>query len=295
MTATPPSSRAAEQSAAGVSRVVLMTGGGRGLGRIMALALLAAGHRVVLSSTDRASLESVARESNAGDRVAMIVADLKAAGGAERLAVDAVKPFGDIEVLFNNAGMGPPSIRPDLLTKPWRFWENNRQVIEWFFAVNAVQAMVLSALLAPAMIRRGWGRIVCNTTSLDTMLKQSLYGGSKAALEAETAVMARDLTGTGVTANVLVPGGGAGTRMTDLLGIPRHVLIDENVMAAPAVFLASDLSNDFNARRVLANRWDAALPMTLAAARASDPIAWTGVGTQGVQPAITATMTEAPK
>ena len=70
-----------------MSRVALITGGGRGLGRIMALALLEAGHRVVLSSTDRASLESVATESGAGpDRIALLVEDLAVSGGAERLA-----------------------------------------------------------------------------------------------------------------------------------------------------------------------------------------------------------------
>jgi 3-oxoacyl-[acyl-carrier protein] reductase len=267
--------------------VALMTGGGRGLGRVMALALLATGHRVVLSSTDRVSLESVAQESGAGERVAVVVADLQQVGEAERLAVDALRPFGHIDMLFNNAGMGTPSIRTDLLQNPYRFWENERGLIDKFLAVNVVQALVLSARLAPAMMQRGWGRIISNTTSLDTMLKQSLYGGSKAALEAETAVMARDLEGSGVTANVLVPGGGTGTRMTDVLGIPRATLIHESVMAAPAIFLASEASDGFTARRILANRWNTALAPTEAAALASDPIAWTGVGTQGVQPAIT--------
>jgi NAD(P)-dependent dehydrogenase (short-subunit alcohol dehydrogenase family) len=273
-------------SAAQASRVALVTGGGRGLGRVMALALLAAGHRVVLSSTDRASMEAVAVESDAGDRVAIVVAELQRPGGAEQLAVEALRPFGQIDLLFNNAGLGSAATRLDLLQKPYRFWENERPMIEKFFAVNVVQAMVLSAKLAPAMIARGWGRIVSNTTSLDTMLKQSLYGGSKAALEAETAVMARDLADTGVTANVLVPGGGTGTRMTDVLGIPRDVLIHETVMAAPAVFLASEAANDFTARRIVANRWNATLPPREAAAAASDPIAWAGYGTQGVQPAI---------
>ena len=274
-------------NAQSVSRVALMTGGGRGLGRVMALALLADGHRVVLSSTDRASLEAVARESGASDRIATIVAELQPPGAAEQLAEAALQAFGQIDILFNNAGLGTPSIRSDLLINPYRFWENERGTIERFFAVNVVQAMILAAKLAPPMIARGWGRIVCNTTSLDTMLKQSVYGGSKAALEAETAVMARDLAGTGVTANVLVPGGGAGTRMTDVLGIPRAVLIHEDVMAAPAAYLASDASDGFTARRILANRWNTSLAPSAAAAAASDPIAWTGVGTQGVQPAMT--------
>jgi 3-oxoacyl-[acyl-carrier protein] reductase len=268
------------------SRVALITGGGRGLGRIMALELLKAGHRVVLSSTDLPSLQAVAAESGAGpSRVAVMLANLAVAGEAERLAEHAQQPFGQIDMLFNNAGMSVTSLRTDALEKPYRFWESNRATMEKFFAVNTIAGMVLAVKLAPLMMQRGWGRIVANTTSLDTMLKQSLYGGSKAALEAETAVMARDLAGSGVTANVLVPGGGTGTRMTDLLGLPRNVLIHESVMAAPAAFLASDESNDFTARRLLANRWQKDLPPHAAAMAASDPIAWTGVGTQGVQPA----------
>ena len=272
-----------------MSRIALITGGGRGLGRIMALALLRAGHRVVLSSTDRASLEAVASESAAGPkRVATIICDLGAAGGAESLAEQAPRLLGAIDILFNNAGLSISAVRSDVLSRPYRFWESDRTIIEKFFAVNAIAGMILAAKLAPAMMQRGWGRIISNTTSLDTMLKQSLYGGSKAALEAETAVMARDLAGSGVTANVLVPGGGTGTRMTDLLGLSRDVLIHESVMAAPALFLASEESNDFTARRILANRWNAALAPRAAAAAASDPIAWTAAGTPGVQPAAAA-------
>ncbi len=274
-----------------VNRVALITGGGRGLGRIMALALLSAGHRVVLSSTDHASLDDVAAESGAGaQRVATITADLAQTGEAERLAEEAPKLLGSIDMLFNNAGLSVSAVRTDALARPYRFWESDRAAIEKFFAVNVVAGMILAARLAPAMMRRGWGRIVSNTTSLDTMLKQSLYGGSKAALEAETAVMARDLAGSGVTANVLVPGGGTGTRMTDLLGLPREVLIHESVMAAPAVFLASNQSGGFTARRILANRWNNALAPSEAAAAASDPIAWTCAGTPGVQPAAAANL-----
>ena len=272
-----------------MSRTALITGGGRGLGRVMALALLAAGHRVVLSSTDQVSLDEVARQSGAGpERVATLIANLAETGAAERLAQQAPKMLGPIDLLFNNAGLSVGAVRADALAHPYRFWESDRAVIETFFAVNTVAAMILAARLAPGMMQRGWGRIVSNTTSLDTMLKQSLYGGSKAALEAETAVMARDLAGSGVTANVLVPGGGTGTRMTDRLGLPREVLIHESVMAAPAVFLASSESDDFTARRILANRWNGALPVREAAAAASDPIAWTGTGTPGVQPAAAA-------
>jgi NAD(P)-dependent dehydrogenase (short-subunit alcohol dehydrogenase family) len=65
------------------------------------------------------------------------------------------------------------------------------------------------------MMRQGWGRIISVTTSLGTMLNAGspTYGPSKAALEALSAIMAKDLDGTGVTVNVLVPGGVTDTPM----------------------------------------------------------------------------------
>jgi len=268
-------------------RVALVTGGGRGLGRVMAHALLAAGHSVVISSTDAASLAETIEAAGAGpDRARMIVAELGLRGEPERLAQEAESAFGRVDILVNNAGMSVNNIRTDYLRKPYRFWESTREQMERFFQVNTISAMLLAALLAPRMVERGWGRIIANTTSLDTMLRFSLYGGSKAALEAETAVMSSDLTGTGVTANVLVPGGGAGSRMTDMLGIPRDLVLPPEIMAPPIVFLASDGANSFTGRRIIARRWDTKLPPLAAAEAASDPIAWTGYGTQGHQPEV---------
>jgi 3-oxoacyl-[acyl-carrier protein] reductase len=251
----------------------------------MAHALLQAGHRVVLSSTDRESLEETARDAGAGkDRARIIVAELAIAGEPERLAAQAEACFGQVDILLNNAGMSVNNIRTDYLKNPFRFWESDRAQMERFFQVNTISSMILAATLAPKMIKRGWGRIVANTTSLDTMLRFSLYGGTKAALEAETAIMSSDLAGTGVTANVLVPGGGAGSRMTDMIGMPRDQVLPPEIMGPPMVFLASDEANDFNARRIIARKWDASLPAKEAAMAASDPIAWTGYGTQGFQP-----------
>jgi 3-oxoacyl-[acyl-carrier protein] reductase len=111
-----------------------------------------------------------------------------------------------------------------------------------------------------------------------------VYGGSKAALEAHTAAMAKDLAGTGVTANVLVPGGAAVSRMTMGLGVPRERLIPAEVMAPPTVWLASDASNSVSGRRFIARKWDVSIPPSEAAELAGDPVAWTGYGAAGVQP-----------
>jgi NAD(P)-dependent dehydrogenase (short-subunit alcohol dehydrogenase family) len=267
--------------------VALITGGGRGLGRVMAIALLRAGHDVILASTDEDALaEAIAEAGQTPGRAKTIPVDLAVPGEAERLADDALAAFGRVDVLVNNAGISINAVSRDFIKNPYRFWRSDRAVIERFFAINAVAPMLLANRLAPPMIERGWGRIISNTTSLDTMLRFSLYGGSKAALEAETAIMATDLAGTGVTANVLVPGGATATRMTDEVGIPRNVLFPDTIMAGPIIFLCSDEANDFTGRRVLANRWQTGLPPQEAAARASDPIAWTGFGSTGVHPAM---------
>lgn len=273
-----------------MARRILLTGGGRGLGREMALALARDGHALLLSSRSEDTLIATAEECLAlgAARADHIMADLAVAGEAERLADAALDRLGGIDVLVNNAGLGINSVSPDYLVNPYRFWRSDRAVIEEYFAVNAVSPMILAIRLAGQMIERGWGRIVADTTSLDTMLRTSLYGGSKAALEAETAVMANDLADTGVTANVLVPGGGCGSRMTDEMGIPRDQVLPPGIMGPPMAFLASDLSDGFNGRRIQARLWDAALPPLDAATAAGDVIAWTGAGIQGQQPAIAA-------
>jgi len=182
-------------------RVALVTGAGRGLGRIMALALLRAGHRVFLTSTDKASLQDTQRTSHAAERSAIATADLADERSLPGIIEAAEKEFGGVDILVNNAGVpNPPVQRPlDL--------ELNQ--IRRLFEINTFAPMRLTQLVAPGMIKRGWGRIVIISTSLDTMLDpaRAAYGMTKASSEAFVAALAESLRHTGVTANVLVPGG----------------------------------------------------------------------------------------
>jgi NAD(P)-dependent dehydrogenase (short-subunit alcohol dehydrogenase family) len=270
----------------GLTRVALITGAGRGLGKVMTLALLRQGLRVVLTSTDLQSLQDTITESGAPPTQARALAgDLSIPQECTRVAQDALRIWGRIDILVNNAGLGTTSIRANLLENPFKFWEVDRATFERFFEVNSTAPYFLAALLAPQMVSRGWGRIVNNTTSLDTMLRFAVYGGSKAALEAHTASMAIDLDGTGVTANVLVPGGGAATRMVEGLGLPMESFISPEVMAAPMVWLASDASDGVTGRRFIARDWDPALPPDQAAEISGAPVAWTGFGSKGSHPA----------
>jgi NAD(P)-dependent dehydrogenase (short-subunit alcohol dehydrogenase family) len=131
---------------------------------------------------------------------------------------------------------------------------------------------------ASHMRQRGWGRIIGVTTSLDTMLAAMPYGPSKAAHEAFVAVLAKELEGTGVTANVVVPGAAVDTHMTRGMGFDTTAMLQPEVMQAPVVWLASDQSDGFNGRRIIARQWDESLPIDKRLEACSAPAAWPQLG-----------------
>jgi NAD(P)-dependent dehydrogenase (short-subunit alcohol dehydrogenase family) len=139
----------------------------------------------------------------------------------------------------------------------------------------------------PTMLAQRWGRIINVTTSLDTMWRNGIqpYGGSKAANEALVTALAADLEGTGVTANVLVPGGAANTRMVPEHSSPnRSALIQPDVMVPPLLWLCSGESDGVNGQRFIGTRWNTALPSAEAAKAAGAPTAWQQLGRQAVLP-----------
>jgi NAD(P)-dependent dehydrogenase (short-subunit alcohol dehydrogenase family) len=134
-------------------------------------------------------------------------------------------------------------------------WEITPDQWRRFVAVHTTAPLALANAVVPEMMRQGWGRIVNVTTSLGTMLNAGspTYGPSKAALEALSAIMAKDLDGTGVTVNVLVPGGVTNTPMiSDEAGFDRAKLIQPEVMVPPLVWLVSDAAGKVTGRRFLA-------------------------------------------
>jgi NAD(P)-dependent dehydrogenase (short-subunit alcohol dehydrogenase family) len=187
----------------------------------------------------------------------------------------------------NNAGIGPGAIRPDSWQPPLKFWEITPDQWRLFVAVHTTAPLALTNTVVPEMIHQGWGRIVSVTTSLGTMLNAGnpTYGPSKAALEALSAIMAKDLDGTGVTVNVLVPGGVTNTPMvSDEAGFDRTKLIQPEVMVPPPLWLVSDAAEKVTGRRFLGIHWDPALPPEQAAQRAGAPVAWTSIATMPITP-----------
>jgi NAD(P)-dependent dehydrogenase (short-subunit alcohol dehydrogenase family) len=276
-------------------KVALVTGAGSnpGMGRIMALAMIRAGAKVAMTDVNKEALErsvNDAREIGGDDAAIAIVADVSKPGDAENSVKEAVDRLGGLHVLVNNAGISLNWLDPRANRKP-NFWDLSPEVWTRMISINLTGAFLMSRAAVPHLLEQGWGRMISVTTSLDTMIRShgAPYGPSKAGHEALAATMAQELDGTGVTVNVLVPGGTTDTNIIPFLPeTDRTDFIDPQVMAAPSVWLASEASNAINGMRFRAIDWDENLPIEERLAKATGPTAWPQLGRpkgQGSRPA----------
>jgi 3-oxoacyl-[acyl-carrier protein] reductase len=274
----PQHTRVQERSVAAdpslIDRVVIVTGGSRGLGKEMAMALVEAGARVaVVALRDSPHLAQTVAEADAvagKDRLIPIVADLRREADCQHVAAQTLKAFGAIHVLFNNAGLGIQVIADAAGKSRAMFWETPLEAWYTLVDTNVHGVFLMARAVAPMMIAQKFGKIINMSTNRHTMLRLggSSYGGAKAFVETASRVWAKELDGTGVTVNVLLPGGPVDTGIRTEL--PSHVTFHPiAMMRAPTLWLASDLSNGHTAQRFLARLWNEQLPLPerVAAAR----------------------------
>ena len=242
----------------GIAMKVLVTGGTGGLGFAMASALATAGATVALTG-------------RSGQRASSVAADLAGAVGIEldvrdessvaRAVDQAWSLLGGIDMLVNNAGIGMRTVNPRFMTHPQGFWEvpagGFRAVIE----TNLTGYFLMAREVTPRMLAVGGGRIVNISVSHSTMHRAGFvpYGPSRAGSEALSRIMAADLRDTGVTVNLLLPGGATVTGMLPRDGMPEgQAFLDPTVMGPPIVWLASDDAVDVHDERIVAvefERW----------------------------------------
>ena len=240
---------------------VLVTGASRGLGRAMAIGLLEAGARVALASTGPSKpLEKTLDLCAAvapSERFRVVHGDLRRAEDADAIAAQAEAALGAIDVLVNNA-----AIPNQGENEP--FWRIDPQDWLRISHTNTDAVFFMSRALGARMVARGRGKIINVGTSDRTMVRGRFtpYGPSKAFVEACTRAWSQELAGTGVTINVLSPGGAIDTA-ADVSGVasPGKNFLPATVMVAPLLWLASAGSNGVNGQRFFANLWDEALPL----------------------------------
>ena len=259
--------------------VVIVTGAAAGLGRTMALGLLAAGRRVagVDIEPSRAALEAMGADPSAGGRFLPVIASVRSEADARRAVAETVAHFGHVDALINNAGLGMNGIRPNPGQMAVPFYDV--PVDKWHAVIdtNVNGPFLMAHAVAPELIKQRWGRIINVTTSYPTMLRggNSPYGVSKAAMEAAAVIWSQDLEPANVTVNVLIPGGASDTAMVPHESVPdRATLIAPSVMVAPAVWLTSHAADGVTGMRFIGRDWTPGAPDSDNLAKAGALAGW---------------------
>ena len=177
-------------------RTALVTGSTQGIGLAIATRLREAGARVVVNGRDSEVVERVAAELGADDgpEVVGVAADVSTPEGARRL-IAAADP---VDVLVNNLGIFEAREPFDITDDEWRR----------FFDVNVLSAARLTRDLLPAMMERGWGRVLNIASDSAVVIPAEMihYGMTKTAMLSLSRGFAKAAAGTGVTVNSVIVG-----------------------------------------------------------------------------------------
>ena len=271
-------------------KVAIVAGGGGGMGRAIALALVEKGAKVAVFDVRQENVDKIVEEAAAignAESTIPLVRDITKIDDCMSAVQETVDAFNSADILVNAAGLGMATLKDDYWNDNLKFWNADIDRFNALMNVNWNGAFLLARCVTPHMIEKGWGRIVNVTTSLDTMTTRGYtpYGPSKAALEAATSVWSKDLEGTGVTANVLVPGGPVNTDfIPENAPFDRTKLTQPEVMQAPMCWLASDLSDGVTNMRFVARSWDPEASLEDAIRESGGPCAWPDAGKKAFKP-----------
>jgi NAD(P)-dependent dehydrogenase (short-subunit alcohol dehydrogenase family) len=244
-------------------RVALITGGGRGLGRAIALALAREGADVAVTARTGSELEAVAAEVRAAGRRAVALAcDVTDRAQVEATVRAAADALGPVQILVNNAGI---AVSAKVVDTDDALWARH-------LAVNLTGAFYASRAVLPAMLAARWGRIinVASSAARQGFPYVAAYVASKHGLLGLTRALALEVVSAGITVNAICPGYAAteltaesARRIQTRTGrsydeavaslaafSPQRRLIEPDEVGAVAVMLASD-----DARGITAQAW----------------------------------------
>src|SRR6202049_1294562 len=188
-------------------KVVVITGGGRGIGRVIALAFARAGADVVLAARSLEALEATRAEIEALGRRALVVqTDIRREENVQNLAKQALAYFGHVDILVNNSGIaGPTSL----------LWEVTPGEWEETFAVNVTGPYLCCRAFLPSMIERRSGCIIfiASMTGKRPLVGRATYAAGKLALVGIARTLAWETGPYGIRVNVVSPGAVEGERV----------------------------------------------------------------------------------
>jgi 3-oxoacyl-[acyl-carrier protein] reductase len=224
-------------------RVAIVTGGGRGIGRAIALRLAEAGASIVLNDIE--PVETVVKEIKAMGRQALpALADVSSAVEVERLVEEAISAYGRIDILVNNAGIARDQLLLRMTEEDW----------DKVLAVDLKSVFLCTRAVLKYMVKQRWGRIISLSSIAGIMGNpgQASYAAAKAGIIGFTRTIAKEVASRGITVNAIAPGF-IDTEMTRQLKadwkeelkkqIPLGRLGSPADVAEAVAFLASDAAS----------------------------------------------------
>jgi 3-oxoacyl-[acyl-carrier protein] reductase len=236
-------------------KTAIITGGGRGIGRAIALTFAQAGADVVVVSRTRSELEAVASEvGEIGRRTLVVVADISDPAAVSRMVADTLREFGQIDILVNNAAIHEPKPVAETSLEDW-----NRTI-----KINLTGVFLCSQAVLEHMIGRRDGKIIniSSGAGLRGFPGNAAYSASKGGVIAFTQALAGEVRELGIKVNVICPGPintqmhAARPREGFFAKLPGFLEPEE--VAGAALFLASDYSGRMNAQIIQvrnSDRW----------------------------------------
>jgi 3-oxoacyl-[acyl-carrier protein] reductase len=218
------------------SKVALVTGASRGIGRAIALALAEAGADLIVTSTQERGADGTLKEIIGLKRRAVSIScDVSRPKDVERLVAEGEKAFGRIDVLINNAG----TVHRASVS------ETSDADFDRVIGINLCGPFYLVRRVLPGMVKRGWGRVV-NISSISGATgtpRLSAYCASKWGLNGLTRALAAELEGSGVSAVAVLPGS-VDTDMLRGSGLKPKMTAED--VAKVVQFLCSEAPNSMN-------------------------------------------------
>ncbi|MFZ5640158.1 MAG: 3-oxoacyl-[acyl-carrier-protein] reductase [Bacillota bacterium] len=236
-------------------KTAIVTGGSRGIGQAVAMALANAGADVVVADVDLEAAEQVAAEiRNLGRKALAVKANVSDAAGAAEMVQAAINEFGKVDILVNNAGITRDTLLMRMKEEDWDAVLN----VNLKGVFNCTKAVISS------MMKQRYGRIV-NIASVVGIIGnagQANYASAKAGMIGFTKSVAREVASRNITVNAVAPGF-IQTQMTDVLPdnvkaklmeqIPMGRLGQPEDIANAVVFLASDAAGYITGQTISVN------------------------------------------
>jgi 3-oxoacyl-[acyl-carrier protein] reductase len=203
------------------NRVALVTGGSRGIGRAVAVALARSGHAVAVNylSRDDEAKETLSLVEEAGGEGMVLRADISDPDEVQRGFAEAEDALGPVSVLVNNAGVRADGLMLGMSHDSW----------ERVLRINLTGTFLCCRRALKSMLRTRWGRIVniSSVAGLRASPGQANYSAAKAGIIGLTKTLAKEVGGKGITVNAVAPGLIATELVTDIAGDRLDKWIDE--------------------------------------------------------------------